>query len=230
MKENDTHQSWIATALITGALSVLLAGCSSHPPPAVPPPPVQGSAPPPGAVPAPPPAALNADQMNRLCQAAPDTCHRVQLNQPLMLEDIKAMTRAGIASDAIIAQVRMSRTVFHLSAAQILDLKKADVTDQVLDFLLNTPSAIAAMPPPPEPQTNPYAAQAPSAPPPPQDETPPPTPGPDYVWVGGDWVWNGGWVWVGGHWAIPPFPGGFWYHGGWRRGWGGYRHYRGHWR
>ncbi len=41
-------------------------------------------------------------------------------------------------------------------------------------------------------------------------ETAPPSPGPDYAWVDGDWVWNGGWVWVVGHWDLPPFPNGVW--------------------
>ena len=29
-------------------------------------------------------------------------------------------------------------------------------------------------------------------------------PASDYVWVGGAWVWRGGWVWDRGHWDRPP--------------------------
>jgi hypothetical protein len=205
--------------LLAGGLSLLIAGCASQPPP-----PYQ----PPGTQAVPPPFALTPDQISKLCQAAPDTCHRVQTLQPLTLGDVKVMAKLGFGSDVIINQVRNSRTVFHLTANAIIDLKDSGVSEQVIDFLISTPNAIGGSTPVPEPLTNYSATQTP--PPPPPDETQPPTPGPDYVWVGGDWVWNGGWVWVGGHWAYPPYPGAIWWHGGWAHGWGGYRHYRGHWR
>ena len=166
--------------------------------------------------------------MAKLCQEAPDTCRRVQALQPLTLTDVKVMARLSFGADVIIAQVRNSRTVFHLAASNIIDLKNSGVRDQVIDFLISTPNSIAGTIPVPEPQTNPPNAQTP--PPPPPAETPPPTPGPDYVWVDGDWVWNGGWVWVGGHWVYPPFPGAFWYHGAWIHGWGGFHRRPGHWR
>jgi hypothetical protein len=208
-----------APALMAAALGLLIAGCASNPPPPYQPPPAQA---------APPPPALTGDQMTILCQAAPDTCRRIQTGQPLILADVKAMVKIGFSDDVIIAQVRNSHTVFHLTANAIIDLKNSGVSDQVIDFLISTPSAIAGSTPFPEP-TNAYMAQTP--PPAPPAETPPPTPGPDYVWIGGDWVWNGGWVWVGGHWAFPPYPHAFWFHGRWsRRGWGGYRHEPGRWR
>src|SRR5580692_9599162 len=34
----------------------------------------------------------------------------------------------------------------------------------------------------------------------------PPAPGIGFVWVGGAWAWNGGWVWERGHWDRPPQP------------------------
>lgn len=38
-------------------------------------------------------------------------------------------------------------------------------------------------------------------PPAPRHEVMPPTPGPQYVWVPGNWQWNGrNWVWQPGHW------------------------------
>jgi hypothetical protein len=212
------------TAMISSmaALSLIVAGCASNPPPPNPPPA------PPVAVAPPPQFVLNPDQMDRLCKADSDTCHRVQALQPLTLHDVKVMSTLGFSADVIIAQVRNSRTVFHLTASQIIDLKDSGVNNTVIDFLITTPNAIAGMSPVPEPMTNYNGVQTP--PPPPPTEVQPPTPGPDYVWVDGDWVWNGGWVWVGGHWAYPPYPGAVWFHGGWRRGgWGGYRRYGGHW-
>ena len=204
--------------LMAAAVGLLIAGCASQPPPPNIPPPTQAVLPPP---------ALTPDQMAKLCQQAPDTCQRIQKAQPLTLADVKAMARLGLSSDVIIAQVRNSHTVFQLTASAIIDLKNSGVSDQVIDFLISTPNSIAGSTPMPEPPTSPTAQVPPPAPPP---ETTPPAPGPDYVWVGGNWVWNGGWVWVGGHWVVPPYPRAFWIHGGWVRGWRGYHYYRGHWR
>ena len=47
-------------------------------------------------------------------------------------------------------------------------------------------------------------------PPPPIEETVTISPGPTYIWVGGNWVWRGHWVWEAGHWGHPPRPGAVW--------------------
>jgi hypothetical protein len=218
-RQNSFLTRMSAPVLLAATLSLLMAGCASQPPPPYRPPAAQA---------VPPPFALNADQMAKLCHEAPDTCHRVQTLQPLTLADVKVMAKLGFSSDVIIAQVRNSRTVYQLTANAIIDLKNSGVSEQVIDFLITTPNSIAGSTPVPEPQTNYPGAQTP--PPPPPDETAPPTPGPDYVWIGGDWVWNGGWVWVGGHWAYPPFPGAIWFHGRWGHGWGRFHRMRGYWR
>jgi hypothetical protein len=209
-----------APFFFAAALGLFIAGCSS-------------SSTAPTQTPAPqavlPPPALTGDQMAKLCQADPDTCHRVQTAQPLTVDDVKAMARLGFSSDVIIAVVRNSHTVYHLTANQIIDLNSAGLSNQVIDFLISTPTAVAGTTAVPEPQTNPSGAQTP--PPAPPSETATAAPGPDYVWVDGDWVWNSGWVWVGGHWVVPPYPGALWFHGGWGRGWGrGFRHRPGRWR
>jgi len=166
--------------------------------------------------------------MAKLMQESPDTAHRVQTAQPLTVADVKMMAKLGFSSDVIITLIRNSHTVYHLTANAIIDLKNSGVSEQVIDFLISSPGSIAGSTPVPEPQGNASAVQTP--PPAPLAETPPPAPGTDYVWVDGDWVWNGGWVWVGGHWAFPPYPGAIWFHGGWSRGWGGFRRVPGRWR
>jgi len=207
------------TVLTAAMLSFLVAGCASPSTPPYQPPTSQTALPPP---------ILTSDQMARLCQEAPDTCHRVQTTQPLTLADVKVMAKIGFSSDVIITQVRNSRTVYHLTANAIIDLKNSGVSEQVIDFLISTPSSVAGSTPVPEPTTPSATVQTP--PPAPIIETAPPTPGPDYAWVDGDWVWNGGWVWVGGHWSLPPYPHALWFHGGWSRGWGGFHRQRGRWR
>jgi hypothetical protein len=86
---------------------------------------------------------------------APDTCHRVQTAQPLTLADVKVMAKIGFSSDVIITQVRNSRTVYHLTANAIIDLKNSGVSEQVIDFLISTPSSVAGSTPVPEPTTHP---------------------------------------------------------------------------
>ncbi len=48
------------------------------------------------------------------------------------------------------------------------------------------------------------------APPPAPTEVVTVSPGPAFVWIGGNWVWHGRWVWERGHWARPPHPGAVW--------------------
>jgi hypothetical protein len=226
--QNDFVMKMNLTALTILAAGILAAGCASTPSPST----ESATTPPPPPQYVPPQPALSADEMAKLCQQAPDTCHRVQMAQPLTFSDVKVLAKLPVSSDAIIAQVKTSHTVYHLTSTNIIDLKSSGVSDQVIDFLISTPSSIAGSMPVPEPQTNAPSAQSP--PPAPPDDPQPPAPAPDYVWVGGDWVWNGGWVWVGGHWVYPPYPGAVWLHGGWVHGgfWGGagYHRFRGHWR
>ncbi len=112
--------------------------------------------------------------------------------QPLTIEDIEAMVRAKIGDDLIIAEIRNTRTVFHLSAAEIVNLKRAGVSEKVISFMIKTPAEIGSEPVAGTPTTPPPATPA---------EPVVGAPGPDYLWMGGDWVWfDGGWNWRHGYW------------------------------
>ena len=162
---------------------------------------------------------MDHEQQTRLRSQAPQTYARVDQGTVLSLADIKALAKSGISDDVIITQIQNSRTVFHLSSADIIDLRDAGVTDKVVNFMINTASTIQPAPP---------VAQV--APPAPQVETVIVSPGSGYVWVGGEWVWNGRWVWVSGHWILPPWSGAIWISGRSWRGSYGWHHERGHWR
>lgn len=142
---------------------------------------------------------------------------------PMSIADVKALVRSGVSEDVIITQIQTTHTIFHLTAADIIDLRDAGVPDRVVNFMINTPTTVT---PPPAP-----SVVVQEAPPAPLTEVYVAAPGPDYVWVGGEWSWDGvRWVWVGGHWNYPPHPRAVWV-GGYRwhdrYGW----HYdRGHWR
>jgi outer membrane lipoprotein SlyB len=162
---------------------------------------------------------MDREQEARLRAQAPQTYARVDQGQPLSIADVKALAKAGISDDVIVNQIRTSHTVFHLSAADIIDLRDSGVPDKVINCMISTAS---------ETQSSTVIIQ--QAPPPPPVETIVVSPGPDYLWVAGEWEWNGRWVWVGGHWAYPPRPHAVWIGGrAWHDG-HGWHHDRGHWR
>ena len=164
---------------------------------------------------------VDQDQERRLRDQSPQTYERVDQGTPLSLADVKALAKAGIADDVIINQIRNSRTIFHLSAADIIELRDAGVPDKVMNYLINTPTTVKESAPVK------YVAQPP---PPAPVETVVIAPSPGYAWIGGEWIWNGGWYWSAGHWACPPRPTAVWVVGRWShepRGWHGEH---GHWR
>jgi outer membrane lipoprotein SlyB len=170
---------------------------------------------------------MDRQQQERLRQQAPQTYARVDQGQPLSVADVKALAAAGVGDNVIISQIRNSRTVYHLGAADIIDLRNAGVSNQVIDFMINTPGSIGGTSVP-APQASVVVVAQP--PPPPPAETIVVAPGPGYVWIGGEWAWNGGWIWVAGHWGYPPYPRAVWVRGYWYQGQHGWHRAAGHWR
>jgi outer membrane lipoprotein SlyB len=169
---------------------------------------------------------IDQQQQAQLRAQAPQTYVRVEQGQPLGIADIKAMARAGVADDVIISQIISSHTVFRLNAADVIDLHNSGVSDRVVNYMINTPNTTTAAPPP---QTTTVVAAPPPTPAPPP-ETVVVAPGPGYVWIGGEWMWNGSWVWVAGHWAYPPYPHAVWINGYWWKDYHGWHRSPGYWR
>ena len=71
--------------------------------------------------------------------------------QPMGLPDIKMLAKSGVSDEFILSQIRNSHSVYRLSAAEILDLKDAGVSEKVIDFMINTPSLYRSSRPPPPP-------------------------------------------------------------------------------
>ena len=99
---------------------------------------------------------------------------RVNEGQALTLEDIKALAQAGVADDLIISQIHATRTIYRLGTAQILDLRGAGVSEKVIDYMINTPTAFVRRLPPrpydyywydPFPAPYPYYYRRPAPPP-----------------------------------------------------------------
>lgn len=166
---------------------------------------------------------MDQEEQERLRAEAPATYTRVEQGQPLAVADVKAMSSAKVGDDVIISQIQSTHSVYNLSAADIIDLHNANVSEKVINYMINTSNTASASPPPPD--------AAPQAPPPPQSEPVVVAPAPGYAWVPGAWEWRGGgWVWVGGYWALPPYPSAVWVQGYWTRGPYGWHRVPGHWR
>jgi hypothetical protein len=141
---------------------------------------------------------MDQEQEAQLRARAPQTYERVEQGQPLTVVDVQALARAGINDDLIISQIRNSRTVYHLTTADIITLKNTGVSDRVIDFMINTPSQVNSAQ---------VAGVVGQAPPPPPPEAYIPAPGPDYIWVTGAWFWaSDRWVWHHGYWHRPGHP------------------------
>ena len=167
---------------------------------------------------------MDQEQNARLRAEAPETYAKVDQGQPLMVADVKALAKAGVSDDLIISQIQNSHTVYHLNAADIIDLRNSGVTDKVVNYMINTPGTAGGS----YAMTQPAATVVQSPPPPVEAVTL--APGPGYVWVGGEWAWNGGgWFWTSGNWAYPPYPHAVWIGGRrWHDGYG-WHYYRGRW-
>src|SRR5947207_15123531 len=138
--------------------------------------------------------------------------------------------------------MRIPKSYYNLSGADITALKNAGVSAQVLTAMLTHDSAlreqeqssstVTATAVAPQPTvTRPGAVSAivnqtptttvipQSEPPPPQVEFIPVSAGPDCLWTPGCWSWNGGpWIWFGGYWGHPTRPGHVWFRGNFYHG------------
>jgi hypothetical protein len=177
---------------------------------------------------------MDQAQRETLQQQSPQTLQRVEQGQPLGLADIKALAKAGVSDEVIISQIRNSGTVYHLSTAEIIDLKNSGVSEQVIDFMINTPNANYSSAPPPAPVPPAQyqgAVIVPGPPPPPPVVEVVPAARPGYVWITGSWVWyQGHWAWARGRWAYPPHPHAYWVPGRYERRGGTVVWFSGHWR
>ena len=151
---------------------------------------------------------MDQEQEARLRAQYPQTLQRVEQSQPLTVADVEALVRAGVSDDLVISQIRNTRTVYQLKTADIINLKNAGVSENIIDYMINTPSEI--------PSTA-VSGVIGNTPPALLPEVIVPAPSLDYIWVGGTWLWFGDhWGWRRGYWHRPVRPHHRW-NGGHRR-------------
>jgi uncharacterized membrane protein len=83
-------------------------------------------------------SALDANDKDNLQRNSPQTMRRIDSNKQLSIEDIKKMSKAGIADDKIIGTIQSTGSVYHLSSEEIESLKRAGVSQRVIDYMLQT--------------------------------------------------------------------------------------------
>ncbi len=74
-------------------------------------------------------------------RSSPAPVPRNYQGQPLSVADIKALAKAELSDEVILSQIRNSKAVYHLTAAEIIDLKNSGASEKVIDFMINTASA-----------------------------------------------------------------------------------------
>jgi hypothetical protein len=80
--------------------------------------------------PPPPPRAQRPPQVQRSDQG-----------QSIGVADVKALATAGLSDEVVLSHIRNSQAVYHLTTAEIIDLKNSGVSEKVIDFMINTASA-----------------------------------------------------------------------------------------
>jgi hypothetical protein len=63
--------------------------------------------------------------------------HKSQSQKAMTVDDVIALTRAGLSDDLIMAQLKQRKQVFELSADQLIQLRNAKVSDAVVKVMLN---------------------------------------------------------------------------------------------
>jgi outer membrane lipoprotein SlyB len=71
----------------------------------------------------------------------PRTLRKIDRGEPLNIDDIKQMSRAGIKDDVIISQIQATDSHFHLTSDEIIDLKNSGVSQRVINAMIRSGNA-----------------------------------------------------------------------------------------
>lgn len=78
------------------------------------------------------PHKLTPTDYERLEQAYPKTLDRIEALNPLSVQDIKNMTRAGLDDKTIIHEIQLTRSQFYLTPEDEVELRQAGVSSKVV--------------------------------------------------------------------------------------------------
>jgi outer membrane lipoprotein SlyB len=83
-------------------------------------------------------AALDDADRKSLEAQNPRTLRKIDHGQKLDVQDIKDMSKAGIRDDVIISQIQATGSRFHLTTADIVDLKNSGVSQRVINAMIRS--------------------------------------------------------------------------------------------
>ena len=81
---------------------------------------------------------LDESDRSSLERQSPRTLKKLDNREQLSTDDIKIMTRAGFSDETIIQQIDATHSIFYLSSADIVDLKKSGVSQRVINQMILT--------------------------------------------------------------------------------------------
>ncbi len=81
---------------------------------------------------------LSQEDQENLQRSSPQTVRRINEGEQLSLKDIEKMSNAGISDDKIIGVIDSTGSTYHLSSADVVELKNAGVSQRVIDYMLQT--------------------------------------------------------------------------------------------
>lgn len=81
---------------------------------------------------------LDESDRSSLARQNPRTLKKIDHGEQLSTDDIKTMTRAGLSDETIIQQIDATKSIFYLSSADIVDLKKSGVSQRVINHMIQT--------------------------------------------------------------------------------------------
>jgi len=81
---------------------------------------------------------LTPDDIQRLKRNYPKTLQRLRDYQPLYIQDVINMTRAGVSDNVIIHEIRLTRSTFFLTPQNEQTLLQAGVSRRVIDEMMDT--------------------------------------------------------------------------------------------
>jgi hypothetical protein len=73
----------------------------------------------------------------------PPQIQRSDQGQSIGVADVKALVKAGLSEEVILSQIRNSHAVYHLTTAEIIELKESGVSEKAIDFMINTASGLS---------------------------------------------------------------------------------------
>lgn len=84
------------------------------------------------------PTNLDEQDREKLQQRSPSTLDRIDNGQPLSIDDIKKMSKAGLKDHVINRQIDATHSTYELSSDDIIDLKKSGVSQKVIHHMVQT--------------------------------------------------------------------------------------------